>query len=107
MRFLYRLLVYALVTAIIEGSSGIALYSSGYPNNRSSMGSLAFPIFFNVVIWMLIGNTIGGPEAGAPPGSWIYNPLFQIMGGIIGMFIIVAVIGEGIVWLSRGMGKHK
>lgn len=105
MRTLYRALVYAIVTAIIEGPSIIVLYSLGYPNNASARGSLAFLIAYNVVLYFLWGNAIGGPDAAAPKGSWIYNPLFQLAAGAVGMFIIVTVIGETIVWLSQEIRK--
>jgi hypothetical protein len=48
---------------------------------------------------------IGGPQGAAPPGSWIYNPLVQLVAGVVGMFIIVVVIGEGMNWLRGRMMK--
>jgi len=48
-------------------------------------------------LWFFIGGG-GSPEA-APHGSWIYNPLFQVTAGVVGMFIIITVIGESLVWL--------
>jgi dolichol kinase len=102
MRALHRVLIYALVTALIEGTSIIVLYSVGYPNNPSATGSLAFFIAYNLVLWFFIGG--GSPET-APHGSFMYNPFFQLAAGVIGMFIIVSVIGEAIVWLTQEISK--
>ena len=99
---LYRLLVYALVTAIIEGPSIIVLYSLGYPNNLSARGSIAFHIVYNIEFWFL---ALGRGYPGADQGSLIYNPLFQVFAGVVAMFIIISVISETIVWLSGEISK--
>lgn len=100
MRVEYRLVVYVLVTAIVEGLSIIVLYSFGYPEDVSGPGYLALLVALNFFLYFLWGNAIGGPEAAAPPGSLIYNPLVQLVAGVVGMFMIVAVIGEGMNWLG-------
>lgn len=103
MRVRQRLAVYVLVTAIIEGPSIVVLYSFGYPQNTYGLGILALLVALNFFFYFLWSNAIGGPEAAAPPGSSIYSPLLQLVAGIVGMFIIVAVIGEGINWLGGRM----
>jgi hypothetical protein len=95
-----RLAVYVLVTAIIEGPSIVVLYLFGYPSNVYGLGYSALLVALNLFLYFLWSNAIGGPEAAAPPGSLIYNPLVQLVAGMIGMFIIVAVIGEGMNWLG-------
>lgn len=111
MIFSHRLLIQAIVTAIIEGSSGIALYSLGYPNNpyalSSSGGVLLFLIFFNLYTLILLSGAMTGHQPGAPSTPYIFDQIIQTVGGIIGMFIVVTIIGEGIVWLSRETGQHK
>jgi len=104
---LYRLLVYALVTAIIEVPSIIVLYSLGYPNNPHATASVAYLIALNLFIWFLWSSAIGGPppEGTSPSDSLIYNPLFQLFAGVVCMFIIVTVIGEAIVWLNGEISK--
>ena len=104
MKFSHRVLVYALVTAIIEVPSIVVLYS--FPNNLSETGYLAFLIVFNLSIYFLWGIAMSGPEVAAPQGSWVY-PLIWLVAGVVGMFIIVAVIGEAIVWLSQEIRKMK
>jgi hypothetical protein len=99
----YRLAVYALVTAIVEGPCVVVLYSFGYPNNVSGPGSLVELVALNLFVYLLWGNAIGGPEAAAAPGSWIYNPIVQLAGGVVGMFVIVAVVGETMNWLGEKM----
>lgn len=105
MKFLHRLMVYVLVTAIIEASTGIVLYYLGFPSNSAISGSLAgqmaFLIFFNFILWMVLSNAIGGPEGAAPQGSWIYDPIARMVGGIVGMFIIVTAIGESMNWVGE------
>jgi hypothetical protein len=100
---LYRVLVYALVTTIIEVPAIIVLYSLGYPNNPSATASIAWLIALNLFIWFLWSSAIGSP----PPdhGSWVYNPLFQLFAGVVCMFIIISVIGEAIVWLNGEISK--
>jgi len=102
MRDWQRLAVYVLVTAIIEGISIVVLYSFGYPNYVHGPGYYALFVALNFFMYFLWSNAIGGPEA-APPGSSIYSPLVQLATGVVGMFIIVAVIGEGINWLDGKM----
>ncbi len=101
MKFLHRLAVYVLVTAIIEGPSIVVLYSFGYPGNTYGPGVWALLVALNFFLYFLWSNAIGGPEAAAPPGSPIYNPLVALVTGVIGMFIIVTVIGEGMNWLGE------
>lgn len=97
------MLVYALATAIIEGFAMIVLLSLGYPNTSSPSsvaaweGSPAYPVFFNFVLFLLAGGAIGQE---GPSSSGSYDPTSQIVGGVIGMFIIVAIVGEALVWLS-------
>ena len=106
---LYRLLVYALVTAMIEVPSIIVLYSLGYPNNPYARTSTAYLIAVNLFIWFLWSSAIGGPppEGTSPSDSLILigNPLFQLFAGVVCMFILVTVIGEAIVWLNREISK--
>jgi hypothetical protein len=104
---LHRTVVYLLTTAIIEGTSFMVLYSSGFPHSAtlSATGSLAFLISYNLFLYFIWANAVGGPEAGAPQGSGFYNPLFQLVAGVVGMLIIVAVIGEVTVWLRREIEK--
>jgi succinate dehydrogenase hydrophobic anchor subunit len=99
---LYRMLVYALVTAIIEVPSIIVLYSLGYPNNPHATASTAFRIAYNIFFWLLV---LGRSYPGADPGSLISNPLFQLFAGVVCMFIIVTLIGEAIVWLNGEISK--
>jgi hypothetical protein len=108
MRELHRALVYLLATALIEGPSFIVLYSSGFPNSAtlSGTGGLALLISYNLFLYFIYTNAIGGPEAAAPQGTLIYNQLFQLVAGIVGMLIILTVIGEMIVWLRREIEKH-
>jgi len=100
-RALYRVLVYALVTAIVEGTAYFVLYSLGYPNNPSARWSIAWLIFYNIYIWLALGRS----WPGADQGSLVYNPLFPLIVGVVGMFIIISVIGETIVWLSGEISK--
>lgn len=100
---LYRMLVYALITAIIEGPAIIVLYSLGYPNVLPA--SLVSLTVLNFFLWFLWSNAIGGPETAAPPGSLIYNPLFQLFAGVVGMFVMVTLMGETIVWLRQEISK--
>jgi hypothetical protein len=107
MRELHRALVYLVTTALIEGVSFVVLYSSGFPNSAtfSATESLAFLISYNIFLYFIWANAIGGPEAAAPQGSGFYNLLFQLVAGVVGMLIIVTVIGEAIVWLRREIEK--
>ena len=100
MGLLHRVLVYVFVTAIIEVVCISVLYSYGYPNSVSGPGALAWFVGVNFLAYFLWGNAVGGPQGAAPQGSLIYNPLVQLVGGVVGMFIIVTVIGEGTNWLS-------
>jgi hypothetical protein len=75
------------------------LYFYGYPNSVSGLGSFAWLVALNFVFYFLWSNAVGGPEGKAPPGSLIYNPIVLLVGGVVGMFIIVTVIGEGMNWL--------
>jgi hypothetical protein len=93
-----RLARYVLVTAIIEGSSIIVLYSFGYPDHAQGLGFFALMIALNFFFFYLLSMAPGGPQGAAPPGSWIYNPLVQLVAGVVGMFIIVVVIGEIMNW---------
>jgi hypothetical protein len=106
---LYRVLVYALVTATIEVPSIIVLYSLGYPNDPHATASIAWLIALNLFIWFLWSSAIGGPppEGTSPPDLYllISNPLFQLFAGVVCMFIIVTVIGEAIVWLNGEISK--
>jgi hypothetical protein len=77
------------------------LYSLGYPNSASIAGSWAFPVVLNLFLYFIWSNAIGGPEGGASQGSWIYNPVIQLIAGVAGMFMIVAVAGETINWLGE------
>jgi hypothetical protein len=58
---------------------------------------------YNLELWFFIGG--GGSPETAPRGSGNDNPLLQLVGGVVGMFIIVTVIGEVIVWLKREISK--
>jgi hypothetical protein len=108
MRGRQRLAVYVLVTAIIEGLSIVVLYSFGYPDYVHGPGMYALLVALNFFIYFLWMNALGGPYAAAPPGASIYNPLVQLVSGVIGMFIIVVVIGEATNWLTREtMGTEK
>jgi hypothetical protein len=106
---LHRLLVYALVTAIIEVPSIIVLYSLGYPDNPYARTSTAYLIAVNLFIWFLVSSAISGPPPeGTSPSDLsilIGNPLFQLFAGVVCMFIIVTVIGEAIVWLNGEISK--
>ena len=62
-------------------------------------------IAFNIMVYFLLGNAIGGPEAAARPGSWIYNPLVHVVGGVVGMFVFVTVVGESMNWLGKRIGE--
>lgn len=106
-RELHRALVYLLTTALIEGPSFIVLYSSGLPNSAtlSVAAGWALLISYDLFLYFIYANAIGGPEAGAPQESLIYNQLFQLAGGVVGMLIIVTVIGEVIVWSRREIEK--
>ncbi|MDH5793105.1 MAG: hypothetical protein OEZ18_00890 [Candidatus Bathyarchaeota archaeon] len=107
-RALYRVLVYALVTAIIEVPSIIVLYSLGYPNNPHATTSTAYLIALNLFIWFLFVLTMSRPPPGsdtAPPPAFLFNSLFHLFAGVVCMFIIVTVIGEAIVWLNGEISK--
>lgn len=108
MRELHRALVYLLITALIEVPSFIVLYSSGFPNNAalSATGGLALVISYNLFLFFLYVNGIGGSDAPTPPGgTLIYNQLFQLVAGVVGMLIIITVIGEVLVWLKQEIEK--
>jgi len=67
MKFLHRLTVYVLVTAIIEGPAILILYNYGYPSNRSSYGSWAFLVAENLYFLLLALSALGGPIPGQGP----------------------------------------
>jgi hypothetical protein len=95
MKFLIRLVVYALVTAIIEVPSILELYRYGYPGSPSSDWFWIFLIVENLYIWFLWGYAIGGPV----PGQGPRDISLDVVWGIVSMFIIIAAIGETINWL--------
>lgn len=101
MRFLYRLTIYVLVTAIIEGTATVVLISNGYPNHVSGPGLGALLVALNILSLFLWSRAIGGPEAAPPQGDWFYNPLVQLVAGAVGMFVIVAAVGEATNWLGE------
>jgi len=101
---LYRLLVYALVTAIIEGTAYIVLYSLGYPNNVSASTSIAWLIFYNIYIWLALGDR-PQPPGTSSPDSLMHHPLFPLFVGVVGMFVMVTLMGETIVWLRQEISK--
>jgi hypothetical protein len=100
MRSLYRLLVYCLVTAVVEGVSFAVLYSNGYPGHLSGVGGSVVWIALNIVFYYIAISAIGGPKPGME-GEWIYNPVVQVIGGIIGMFVMVTVVGESLNWIGE------
>jgi len=102
-RFFHRVVIYILVTAIIEAPSILILYSYGYPNNPFSHGSWAFLIAENLFFLMLALSAPGGPIPNQRPR----DTSFDLVYGVVSMFIIVAVIGETINWLSEEIGKMK
>jgi hypothetical protein len=101
MRKLHRALVYLLITAIIEGTSFTVMYSSGFPGNptASATGAVAFLIFFNLAIYVLLTPGFWTPGFWTP-GFYII-PFFQLVAPVAGMFLIVTVIGEVTVWLRH------
>lgn len=101
MRFLYRLAIYVLVTAIIEGTSIVVLFSYGYPDNVSGPGLSALLVALNIFSFFLWSGAIGGSETAPPQGTWLYNPLVQLVAGAVGMFVIVAAVGEATSWLGE------
>jgi uncharacterized membrane protein (DUF485 family) len=101
MRLLYRLAIYVMVTVIIEGPSVLILYSYGYPNNPSSTSTLAFLIVYNLYFVLIAFSAIGGPV----PNQGPRDMSFDLVYGVAAMFIIVAVVGETIVWLSQEIRK--
>ena len=101
MKFLHRLAIYVLVTAIIEVPSILILYSYGYPNSPSSDWIWIFLIVENLYIWFLWSNAIGGPV----PGQGPRDISFDLVWGVVSMFIIIAAIGETINWLIEEVRK--
>jgi hypothetical protein len=101
MKFLHRLAVYALVTAMIEVPSILFLYSYGYPNDPSSYVSWASLIAYNLYFLLIAFSAIGGPV----PNQGPRDMSFDLVWGAVSMFIIVAAIGETIVWLSQEIQK--
>src|SRR5271157_1403183 len=98
MRKLHRALVYLLTTAIIEGTSFFVMYSSissAYSSNwtSSTTGVVAFLTYYNLAYFIMWIN-----------GFYII-PLFQLAAPVVGMFMIVAVIGEAIVGLRQARGE--
>ena len=95
MKFLHRLAVYALVTAIIEVPSIMFLYSYGYPNDPSSYASWALLIVYNLYFLLIAFSAIGGPV----PNQGPRDMSFDIVYGIVSMFLVIGAIGETINWL--------
>jgi hypothetical protein len=101
MRDLHRLVVYALITAIIEGPSIVILYSYRYPNNPSSTSTLAFLIVYNLYFVIIAFSAIGDPV----PNQGPRDMSFDLVRGVVSMFTIVAVVSETIHWLSGQIRK--
>jgi hypothetical protein len=99
MRGEYRLAVYVLVTAIIEGPSILILYSYGYPSNPSSMSTWAFLIVYNLYFVLLALSAIGGPS----PNQGPRDMSLDLVWGVVSMFIVVTVIGEAVNWLGENI----
>jgi hypothetical protein len=73
----------------------LALYSYGYPSNRSSNGTLAFQIAYDL-LWIMIGlSSYGGPVPGQQPRDMSLD----LFWGVVFMFAIVYALGETINWL--------
>jgi hypothetical protein len=103
MKFLHRLAVYALVTAIIEVPSILILYGCGYPKSPSSDWIWIFLIVENLYMWLLWSQAIGGPI----PGQGPRDMSFDLVWGIVSMFLIIAAIGETINWLIEEIRKRE
>jgi hypothetical protein len=104
MRFLHRLAIYALITAIIEVPSILLLYGLGYPNSPSSDWVLPFLIVMNLyVIWILMHTVIGGAVPSQPSRDITFDPVW----GVMSMFIIITIIGESIYWLTEEARKQR
>jgi hypothetical protein len=103
MRFLQRLAIYALVTAIIEVPSILILYSYGYPKSPSSDWIWIFLIVENLYMLLLWSQAIGGPI----PGQGPRDMSFDVVWGIVSMFLIIGAIGETINWLIEEIRKMK
>ena len=103
MRDLHRVAIYALVTAVIEVPSILILYSLGYPNSPSSNWIQIYMIVENLFFFMLAFSALGGPV----PGQGPRDISFDLVWGVVSMFIIVAVVGEAIYWLSQEIEKIK
>jgi hypothetical protein len=104
MKFQHRLTIYVLVTAVIEVPSILILYSYGYPNSPSSDWVWIFLIVENLyIIWLLGHRVIGGPVPSQAPR----DISFDLLWGVVSMFIIVALIGEMINWSSEKITDMK
>lgn len=103
MRDLYRVAIYALVTAIIEGPSILILYSLGYPNSPSSDWIQIYVIAANAFFFMLALSAIGGYPGQANQGP--RDMSFDLVWGVASMFLIIAAIGETMNWLIEEIRK--
>ena len=103
MRLLYRLAIYTVVTAIIEGPSILILYSYGYPESPSSDWFWIFLIVENLYMWLLWSQAIGGPI----PGQGPRDISLDLVWGVVSMFLIIAAIGETMNWLIEEIRKLK
>jgi len=101
MKFLHRLAIYVLVTAIIEVPSILILYSYGYPNSPSSDWIWIFLIVGNLYFILIALSAIGGPV----PNQGPRDMSFDLVYGIVSMFIIIAAIGETLNWLIEEVRK--
>jgi hypothetical protein len=101
MKFLHRLAVYVLVTAIIEVPSILTLYRYGYPEGPSSDWFWVFLIVENLCILFLWSSAIGGPV----PGQGLRDISLDLLWGVVSMFVIIAVLGETLNWLIEETGK--
>jgi len=99
MRFFYRMMVYALITSIIEGPAIFILYSKGYPNNPSSDWLGILMIVENAYGWFLMmGRSMPGVTR---------DTSFDLFYGILSMFIVVSVIGETTEWVYEKVAEMR
>jgi hypothetical protein len=101
MKFLHRLVIYVLVTAIIEVPSILVLYSYGYPNSPSSDWIGIFLIVGNLHFILIALSAIGGPVPNQEPRDMSFDLVY----GIVSMFLIIGAIGETINWLNEEIRK--
>jgi hypothetical protein len=87
MRGLYRIAVYALVTAIVEGIFIWGLFTYAEANK--------------LTIWFILAENCGmllfPPYQGPPPTEF-----FALITGIACWLLIITAIGETINWLRKG-----